>query len=312
MSSRDIYPLVWHMDDPDVLAYRFDLPQELKEYTAVTVFPDQKGLAFLNSQHFFLGEPDNTYMLTGDRIDSVVQGYHIMQAGSTPVTAVNPRLTLFDMRVKERQSDFIELKNSENRTLLIVRIVISYRLSDTEAGLNQFLSHAAAFRPGSSGSQIHLSDVAALPTFETAVNAVHSFLSARLSGLTDPREAKAAIQQARDSRELMTCITRELTVCGLVPDALHILPVDALCPHCQHPLSLEDIKARRCSHCAEDLYSCPHCQALIGPHHDRCPVCRRDEELLFCESCRSYCIPVRGRFCPACHRACYPPRRPIH
>lgn len=309
MSNHDICPLVWHMDDPDVLAHRFCLPQELKEYTAVTVFPDQRGLAFLNSREFFLDEPDNTYMLTGDRIDSVVQGYHIMQAGSAPVTAVNPQLTLFDMRVKDRQSDLIELRGSDDRTLLVIRIVLSCRLGDSKADLNRFLAHAGVFRPGRDGSHLRLSDIASAPAFTNAFAAASAFLTGKAASLMSVRDAKAMLQNVRDDAALTGAVAAELAPWGFVLDGLHIHPIDALCPHCSEPLSLEDITRRRCSHCAGKLHSCPHCQALIGPHHDRCPVCRKNEELLFCESCGGYCLPVRGRFCPTCHRACYPPRR---
>ncbi|MBR3764432.1 MAG: zinc ribbon domain-containing protein [Clostridia bacterium] len=307
MPSNDLHPLVWHMSDPDVLAHRFALPPQLRAFTSVTVFPDQRGLVFLNDVLHRLDEPSNTYLLTGDRIDSIGEGYRITQAGSEAVMAYNARITLFDMRPKEWQSDYADLTAADGEHVP-VRIVLVCQVRDPER-LEQC---GAAFRPGEDGSQLRLSDPLFITLLRAIAGGVADLLrekSAALPGRAEVARMVHAAHQAPDTTNYVTNEISALARMGLALTALRLLPVEALCPHCRETLSLQDIHARRCSRCGETLHACPGCQALLGPDHQRCPFCR--EELFFCYSpgCGTYRRPERGRFCPVCKRACYPPRR---
>lgn len=307
MPSNDIHPLVWQMSDPDVLAHRFDLPPQLQAFTAVTVFPDQRGLVFLNDVLHRLDEPSNTYLLTGDRIDSIGEGYRITQAGSEAVMAYNARITLFDVRAKEWQSDYADL-TAANGEHVPVRVSLTCRVRDPE----RLDSCGAAFRPGEGCTELRLSDPRFTTLLQGIAGGVAGLLREKAAALPDRADVVKMVYSAHESQDVTGCVSRDLNALedmGLTLTALRLLPVEALCPRCREALSLQDIQARRCSRCGDRLHACPGCQALLGPDHDRCPVCRK-EELFFCysPSCGTYRRPERGRFCPVCRRACYPPR----
>ncbi len=310
MSLNEPIPYHWKMQDSPVLAHRIALPEKLSAWTALTVDPGQNALVFLDGQeHLF--DQASTYLLTGNVVHDLAQGYHIAAAGGEAVLPFHAQMTVFDMRPKLWIADPIDL-TAANGEHASVTLSVSYCVDNPEK-LN--LS-GAAYRSGADGSDLHPDDPIIQGAFQAAIAEATPKLAERAAALATGSGVISALI-APDLRSAVSALFGlRLMPVGLRVVSLNLMPAHATCCYCGKELSVTEVRRRFCSAvddngqpqrgCNRRLHACPSCGAIVGPERSTCPTC--GDELLYCSTpgCETYRRVEKGRFCVVCKCACYP------
>lgn len=303
-------PYQWTMADPAVLAFRFAAPDPLPPYTAVTVSPGQAGY-FLFNDSTRLCDKAGLYLLTGSMIHTLQQAEAIQRSGGEAVLTYNAQLLLFDLRPKLYPAEAIEVKTGTGEGVTL-SLAIAYRTENVE----KLYRSGATFQPAEGGDALRQDDPLIADAFRRAVTDATVLLREHAAAADGAQDAEKALTHPRLLMELRARAALTLAPLGLRADAVHVSIARRNCPYCQKVLSLTEVRERFCravdeegnpqEGCGRRLSACPACGAIVGPERATCPTCQ--QELLFCDTpgCQTYRVPVHGRFCPVCRRACYP------
>lgn len=302
-------PYSWTMTSPGVLAHRFDTPELLPPLTALTVGSGQAGLALINGETQLCTAVDN-HILTGDVSHSVRDGYRVAMGGGKAHINYNSEITLFDTRLKSLPQETVQL-TAANLDETFVFLGLDVRANDIVLLNNS----GATFHPcadGSGDSELLLSD----PVLQAAFAQASSQITATLRQMAEQAADSAAVRELlldRQSAEsLRRGAERLLLPLGLTLDNVRLTLTERSCPYCARQLTLMDVRQRRCSPtngCGCVLHTCPQCSRFVRSDQAVCPSCR--EKLLWCatKGCETFRKVEKGRFCPVCRRACYPPKQ---
>ncbi|MBQ7848669.1 MAG: hypothetical protein IJ343_02965 [Clostridia bacterium] len=302
-------PYSWTMTTPGVIAHRFDTPECLLPFTALTVRPGQTGLAFINGEQRVCSTAD-THVLTGDVRHSIRDGYRTAMVGGAAQILYHGEITLYDTRLKTLPQETVQL-TAANRDETFVFLNLDVRVGDvTLLGRS-----GAAFQPcadGSGDSEMLLDD----PVLKEACAQVTSHVTGEMQQMAAQAADGAAVRQLliadRTAETLRRNADRLLLPLGLTLDNVRLTLTERSCPYCSRQLSLMDIRHRRCSAtngCGCVLHTCPSCDRFVRSDQGVCPSCR--EKLLWCptKGCETFRKVEGDRFCPVCRRACYPPKQ---
>lgn len=310
MTTAPQTPYSWDMRDPAVLAHRFDVPDALPPYTALTVAPHQAGLFFLNGKVEIQRDPD-LYLLTGSRVHNLAEADRVLRACGEAVLTYNSLLTLMDLRPKLWPAQTLDVTAASGEKLP-VHLSLTFRVSDP-AKLD---GCGATYQPCEGGSEIRQDDPKIADAFQRALTDVTGHILRRAAELPGLKEAEKLFAGANLATEVRGMADAHLLPLGLQVVSAHISPSRASCPRCHKQLALWEIRRRFCSAvdeegapqpgCNHRLHTCPGCGALVGSEQETCLTC--GEELLYCftPGCETYRRVEKSRFCPVCHRACYP------
>ena len=313
MSVTEPIPFAWQMQDADVLAHRFTLPEVLPPYTALTVSPGQKGLVFMGNATYVL--PDaGLQLITASLIHTIAEGTALaLENYSGAVLPYNCQITLFDARPKIWHAEPIDLACA-NGDHLMLNLSLNFCVDDVE----KLDKCGATYQPLDQASEMRQNDPVIDSALKNALAAATQRLTVCAADAPSAQEATSLVLSTRVRGDIMAEVHRHLQPLGLKALPVSICPANVICPYCQKPLSLTELKRRFCSAtddegnpqkgCNRKLHACPYCQTIVGPEHAFCPNRKCQKELLFCHDagCQTYRIVERGRFCPVCKRACYP------
>jgi len=303
-------PYQWTMADPAALAFRFAAPDPLPPYTAVNVLPGQAGY-FLFNDSPRLCDKAGLYLLTGSMIHTLQQAEAIQRSGGEAVLTYGAQLLLFDMRPKLYPAETIEVATGGSGSVT-VNLALAYRTENAE----KLYRSGATFQPADSGDELRQDDPLIADAFRRAAMDAAVLLREHAAACDGIQAAEKALTAPKLLMELRARAALTLAPLGLRADAVHVSIARRNCPYCQKVLSLTEVRERFCravddegnpqEGCGRRLNACPACGTIVGPERASCPTCQ--QELLFCDTpgCQTYRLPVHGRFCPVCRRACYP------
>ena len=293
-------PVPYHWSSPDAasLAFLIATPDQLHSYTAVTVGPGQAGYFFLNDETHLCDQP-GLYLLTGSMIHSLEEAEVIQRHGGETVNAYNARLMLIELQPRLSPAQAIEATAANGETAT-VNLAFRYRVTDVE----RFCRSGVTFRPGQALTQ---ADPVISGALQRAAQSAALVLEKRAHEASHARAAEEAfLSDDALKAELRACASDALIPLGLTAESVCLSIARRQCPYCSKALSMAELQAHRCSGegCGRALHTCPDCDTIVGAERENCPTCRR--ELLWCDPCQRYARVEKGRFCPVCHRACYP------
>lgn len=290
----------WAMKDANVLARSFDTPDILEAYTAVIVKPGQEALVFTDDQQMHLREI-GTHLITGSLRVNVRQAFDILRNKGTVHTSFSSAITIFDTRSR--------LLPTENLTL------------QAADGSEVHLSFGGAYRIASP-AQMVMNAMSLTPCAEEGANelrlddgfvqdvigqireiATEELRRAALETATAD-EAKKRLLRSEVTEGVIRRVNEVIRSTGFLLERLRPTLTERSCPYCPHPLSLMELRSRRCGECQRTLEFCPECGALASQEHAVCHTCKAP--LLWCDRCKTFAQVEKGRFCIRCHTACYP------
>ncbi len=226
MPDNEPVPCCWDMTDPAVLAHRFRLPDFLPPYTAVTIFPFQHALLFINDEERLLDFP-GLYLLTGERIDSLADAARIQAAKGETIVPWHTRCTLFDTRWKLWPDQELQLTLPEGGKASVT-LSICYRVNDPVA-----LSRSgASFLPCPDGSEMRQDDPVIAAAFRQAIHDVTRCL--KRQALLAGSAGTSLFDTETNYREACQVCNAALTPLGLQLVGLYLSPIPEplICPTC--------------------------------------------------------------------------------
>ena len=315
MPYTEPIPHGWAMDDANVLAHRFDLPAKLEPLTAVTVGVGQKGMVFLNGEVTVLETPD-TYLVTGQELHPLEEGLRLAEAMGKAILPYNGEITLFDMRQKVWPAHLMDLTPASSEHVPM-HLTVTYTVDDP-VKLN---TCGADYKPAPGGDrQMRQDDPRIAAAFDAGISDVVQALLPWAAAFADAKEVQQQLGLQKKRLEALPLLNRHLQPLGLEVISVSFVPLNAICPYCMKPLSLTEMRQKQCrctdeegnrqKGCGRPLDACPECHALVRSTDATCTRC--NAELLYCRTpgCKTFRKVVRGRFCPVCKGACYPPYTP--
>lgn len=300
-------PFAWTMTESDVLAHRFSVPELLPAFSALTVRSGQAGLALIGGQQLLCLEQD-THILTGDASHSIPEGYRVAAAGGNAQVNYHPEITLFDTRLKSLPQETVLLTSADGGETFAF-LSLTFHISD----IVLFNRCGAVYQPCGNGdySEIGLNDASLTEVFSHVLSTVTAVLQKSAMDAQDPSQVRAMLLDNTLGETLRQIADQQLLPLGLTADFVRLKITERSCPYCSRQLSLMDIRRGRCSAtegCGCALHRCPSCDHFVRSDQTKCPGCH--SKLLWCGSkgCETFRTVERGRFCPVCRCACYPPR----
>lgn len=295
----------WAMKDASVLARSFDTPDILDAYTAVIVQPGQEALVFTDDQLLHLREI-GTHLITGSMRVDVRHAYEILRAGGTVHTSFSSAITLFDTRSRLLPPEDLTLMAGDGAEVQL-SFGGSYRLADPSL----LAMNAVDWKPcGEAGVQeLRLDDGFVQDVLGRIIGAAAEEMRRIAREAPSAQEARQRLLRGEASQIILHRANEAIHASGFLLERIRPTIPERTCPYCRRPLSLMELRARRCgdahSGCNRPLDCCPECGAIVTQEHTACPRCAA--ELLWCERCKAFTQVEKGRFCIRCHAACYPP-----
>lgn len=293
----------WAMKDASVLARAFDTPDVLEPYTILVVSPGQEALVFCNDRQTVYRE--GTHQLTDGRSVSVADAIAIFRAGGSVHTSFSSTISIYDVRSRVLPAQTITLFAGDG-TELTLTFSGAYRIGDVK----RLVSNAVSMRPAQEEGvhEMTLEDPFMQSTLQQMTDAAADALRERVQAAPTAAEARKLVIGNEATNAILRRVNRALATTGLLLERAQVSLMDRACPYCHRPLSLMEIRSRRCGSaevgCNRQLELCPECGAIVSPEETRCRHCMA--ELLWCERCKSYAQVEKGRFCTRCKAACYP------
>lgn len=302
-------PYSWTMTSSNVLAHRFNLPEPLEPFTSLTVRPGQTGLAFINGEEIICRE-EQTHVLTGDVQHNVREAIGQLSQGGKALLLHHGEITLFDTRLKALPKETIQLKAANNdEVFAFLNLVVQV------GNVRELKNKCSDFTPcadGSGDSELTLDAPLLRDAFAKVVSDVTTALEQAAAQAADQDGVYALLADHALLSDLRRNAERKLLhPLGLVLDSIRLTRTERACPYCSRQLSVLEIRGRRCQSCGCALHHCPGCNRILRSDQAVCPNPNCGEKLLWCGSkgCETFRRPERGRFCPVCRGACYPPKQ---
>lgn len=290
----------WAMRDANVLARSFDTPDILEAYTAVIVKPGQEALVFTDDQQMHLREI-GTHLITGSLRVDIRQAFDILRNKGTVHTSFSSAITIFDTRSRLLPTENLTLQAGDGGEVHL-SFGGAYRIADPV----QMVMNAMNLKPcGEEGvNELLLSDGFVQDVLGQIRQIVSEELRRAALETVNAGDARKRLLQSEVTEAIVRRVNGTIRSTGFLLERLRPTLTERNCPYCPHPLSLMELRSRRCGECQRTLEFCPECGALASQEHAVCHTCKAP--LLWCDRCKTFAQVEKGRFCIRCHTACYP------
>ena len=290
----------WAMKDANVLARSFDTPDILEAYTAVIVKPGQEALVFTDDQQMHLREI-GTHLITGSLRVNIRQAFEILRNKGTVHTSFSSAITIFDTRTRLLPTENLTLQAADGS-----EVHLSFGGAYRIANPLQMVMNAMSLKPCAEEgvNELRTDDAFVQDVIGQIRQIATEELTRAALEAPDAAEAKKRLPRGDVSEGILRRINEAIRATGFLLERFRPMLTERTCPYCSHPLSLMEMRSRRCGECERTLECCPECGSLVSQEHAVCHTCKAP--LLWCDRCRTFAQVEKGRFCIRCHTACYP------
>lgn len=295
----------WPMRDASILVRSFDTPDILEPYTTVILQPGQEAIVFTDDRLMHLTEVAS-HMITGNMRVDLQQTFRILQAGGTVHTSFGSAITLFDVRTRLLPTESLMLKTADGS-----QVHLSFGGAFRIADPTRMVMNALHLQPcaGGGAHELRMDDPFVQDVIRRITDIAAEELAQAAQTCAHAEEAKKRLPRSEVTAPILRRVNDTIRQTGFLLERLRPTLTERACPYCHRPLSMQEIRNRRCGDentgCNRPLEVCPECGALVTQEYAACPRCAA--ELTWCDRCRRFAQVEKGRFCIRCHTACYPP-----